>query len=75
MLRYIFERVSDLHNVARKNIMPDDSADGGGNVMFPKIDRTRLGTQSLRGDGGSLDSERRRIKTGADHRSEGGVSR
>jgi hypothetical protein len=75
VLRYIFERVSDLHNVARKNIMPDDSADGGGNVMFPKIDRTRLGTQSLRGDGGSLDSERRRIKTGADHRSEGGVSR
>ena len=73
VLRYIFERVSDLYNVARKNIIPEDNA--GGNVLFPKIDRTRLGTQSLRGDGGSLDSERRRMKTGADHRSEGGISR
>ena len=76
VLRYIFERVGDLHTVARKNIMPDDGAGAAENVLFPRIDpsRLRVGTQSLKA-GGSMDSERRRIKTGADHRSEGGLSR
>jgi len=71
VLRYLVERVSDMHVEARKNILPDDRSDTR-NVLFPKIDRKPV-ARSLTGRG-SVDTERHRVKTGADHRSEGGRS-
>ena len=72
VLRYIVERVSDLHAEARNNIVPTDRGDQK-NVLFPKIDRGQTGTRSLAARS-SLDSERQRVKAGGEHLSEGGRS-
>jgi len=73
ILRYVLERVSDLHKEARKNIIPDDKVDTH-NVLFPRITpRKPTGARSLVGRG-SIDTDVRRIKGGGDHRSDGGRS-
>ena len=70
VLRYIVERVSDLHMEARNHIVPTERGDHK-NVLFPKIDRGKHGTRSLVARS-SLDSERQRVVAGGDHLSEGG---
>ena len=69
VLRYIVERVSDLHAEARKNIAPVDKG-GGKSELFPRIGKPGA-AKSLTGRS-SIDTQRQRVRGGGDYTSEGG---